>query len=127
MPDYTCWFESEYLHFNWIQGNDSVNTSFIILKEIIDTYCTDTSQDIFKIMNQILDPIFIKFYEEKEIKDLLNYAIFEQYIAINLENNPLLQVLKEKNAKYFDYTVNRIEFINTKLNKIRIKILKKKK
>jgi hypothetical protein len=79
------------------------------------------------MMNIILDPIFIKLYEEKEITDLLNYAIFEQYIAINLEDNPLMQVLKEKNSKYFDYTINRIEYINTKLDKIRIEILKKKK
>ena len=79
------------------------------------------------MMNIIVDPIFIKFYTEKEISDLLNYAIFEQYIAINLEDNPLLQVLKEKSTKYFDYATNQIEKINTKLDKIRIEILKKKK
>jgi len=119
--------KSKHLHYNKILGDDSVNISFITLKKIIDTYCTDTSEDIFMILNQILDPIFIKIYEEKEITDLLDYAIFEKYIAINLEDNPLMQVLKEKNSKYFDYTINRIEHINTKLDKIRTEILKKKK
>ncbi len=119
--------KTEHLHHNKILGDNSVNISFITLKKIIDMYCSDTSEDIFMMMNIILDPIFIKFYEEKEITDLLNYAIFEQYIAINLEDNPLMQVLKEKNSKYFDYTINRIEHINTKLDKIRIEILKKKK
>ena len=104
--------KNEHLHYNKILGDDSVNITFITLKKIIDTYCTDTSEDIFMIINQILDPIFIKFYEEKEITDLLDYAIFEKYIQTNYENNPLLQVLKEKNTKYFDYATNRIEKIN---------------
>jgi hypothetical protein len=56
----------------------------------------------------------------------LDYAIFEKYIQTIIENNPLLQVLKEKNSKYFDYATDRIEKINTKLDKIRIEILKKK-
>jgi hypothetical protein len=119
--------KSEYLHYNKILGDNSVNISFVTLKKIIDTYCTDTSEDIFMVMHQILDPTFIRFYEEKEITDMLKYAIFEKYIQINIENNPLLQVLKEKNSKYFDYATNRIEKINTKLDKIRIEILKKKK
>ncbi len=118
--------KSEHLHYNKILGDSSVNISFKTLKKIIDTYCTDSSEDIFMVMNQILDPIFIKFYDEKEITDLLNYAIFEKYIQTNIENNPLLQVLKEKNIKFFDYATNRIEKINTKLDKIRIEILKKK-
>ena len=105
-----------------ILGDYSLNISFISLKKIIDT-----SEDIFMIMHQILDTEFIKFYEEKEIMDLLDYAIFEKYIQINIENNPLLQVLKEKNTKFFEYTNNRIKEINTKLDKIRIEILKKKK
>ena len=32
-----------------------------------------------------------------------------------MEDNPLLQVLKEKTAKYFEYTNNRIKEINTKI------------
>ena len=101
--------ESEHLHYNKILGDDSVNIAFITLKKIIDTYCTDTSEDIFMIMNQILDPILMKFYEEKEITDLLDYAISEHYNSASLEHNPLLQVLKEKNTKYFEYANHRIE------------------
>jgi hypothetical protein len=82
--------KSEHLHYNKILGDDSVNISFITLKKIIDTYCTDTSEDIFMIMNQILDPTFIKFYEEKEITDLLDYAISEHSNSASLEYNPLL-------------------------------------
>jgi hypothetical protein len=89
-----------------------------LFKRIIDTYCTDTSEDIFMIIDEILDPALIIFYEEKEITDLLDYAIFEHYIATNLENNPLLQVLKEKNTKYFEYANNRIKDMNIKLNRI---------
>ena len=119
--------KKEHLHYNKILGDNSVNISFTTLKKIIDTYCTDTSEDIFMVMHQILDTEFIKFYQEKEITDLLDYAIFEKYIQINIENNPLLQVLKEKNSKYFDYATNRIEKFSTKLDKIRIEILKKKR
>jgi hypothetical protein len=119
--------KSEHLHYNKILGEDSTNISFITLKKIIDTYCTDTSEDIFMMMNIILDRIFMKFYDEKEITDLLNYAISEHYNSASLGYNPLLQVLKEKSTKYFNYATNRIEKINTKLDKIRIEILKKKK
>ena len=119
--------KNEHLHYNKILGEDSVNIYFITLKRIIDTYCTDSSEDIFMVMHQILDPEFMKFYDEKEITDMLNYAIFEKYIQAMIENNPLLQVLKEKSTKYFNYATNRIEKINTKLDKIRIEILKKKK
>ena len=82
--------KNDHLHYNKILGDESVNISFITLKKIIDTYCTDTSEDIFMIMNQILDPEFIKFYDEKKITELLDYAISEHYNSASLEYNPFV-------------------------------------
>ena len=67
--------KSEHLHYNKILGDDSVNISFITLKKIIDTYCTDTSEDIFMVMDQILDPTFIKFFEEEIATTLTKKAL----------------------------------------------------
>ncbi len=46
---------------------------------------------------------------------------------MNWKKSIIIASLKGKNLKNFDYTNKRIKVINTKLDRIRIKILKKKK
>lgn len=110
--------KSKHLHYNKILGEDSVNISFKTLKKIIDRYWTSDTDStiIFLILHVILDPIFIKTYKEEEITKLLEWAIYDfteeltHYDEVKLEKNPLLQLLKEKNLKYFNYANDFISF-----------------